>query len=201
MRSFSLLWRNLTAHPLRNILTILAIALGVAMLFAASIVGFATSNNAYSLEAEGPRIDLEVLARDGTRFDISVIDILASSEDVEQVSPTLRLEMEVISPIMDNLRILGVEENSYAAIHPLELANGVFLGESDAIVLPVETALDYGLNSGDKVILGSDERLITFTVSGFVEPEQDGTASAKTCQFTRPDRPYRDCSTSRRRYH
>jgi hypothetical protein len=35
----TLLWRNLTAHSLRSILTALAITLGVAMVLAASIVG------------------------------------------------------------------------------------------------------------------------------------------------------------------
>ena len=159
MRSFSLLWRNLTAHPLRNILTMLAITLGVAMLFAASVVGLAASKSASSLESESPHTDLEVFARDGTTFDISIIEILASSADVERVSPLLPLEVEIISPKIDNLRILGVEENSYRAIHSLELANGIFLGVSDAIVLPVETALGYGLNPGDKVILGVELKL------------------------------------------
>ena len=47
MRSFSLTQRNIFAHPLRSVLTISAIALGVAMLLAASarclvaLVGFA----------------------------------------------------------------------------------------------------------------------------------------------------------------
>ena len=35
----SLTWRNLTAHPLRSILTVLAIALGVGMVLAAAVVG------------------------------------------------------------------------------------------------------------------------------------------------------------------
>lgn len=179
MRSFSLLWRNLTAHPVRNILTILAITLGVAMLFAASIVGLAASKSASSFESESLHIDLEVFARDRTPFDISVIKTLASSADVAQVSPALHLEVEAISPQIDNLRILGVEGNSYTAIHPLELANGVFLGLSETIVLPAEIALQYGLNPGDKVILGSGEQTITFTVSGCVEPEQDVTAAAQ----------------------
>lgn len=40
MRSLnSLIWRNLTAHSLRSILTALAITLGVAMVLVASIVG------------------------------------------------------------------------------------------------------------------------------------------------------------------
>ncbi|MCJ7624969.1 MAG: ABC transporter permease [Anaerolineaceae bacterium] len=178
MRSFSIVRRNLAAHPLRSILTILAIALGVAMLFAASIVGLAASHSASSLESESPHIDLEVFARDSKPFDISRIDILTSSPDVEQVSPTLNLEVEVISPQIDNLRILGVEENSYRVIHPLVLLNGVFLGAPNTIVLLAQTGLGYDLIPGDEIILSLGEGPITFTVSGCIEPEQDVAAAA-----------------------
>ena len=50
MRSLnSLVWRNLSAHKLRSILTLLAITLGVAMVLAASIVGQAASQSASAL--------------------------------------------------------------------------------------------------------------------------------------------------------
>ena len=66
MRSpLSLVWRNLTAHPLRSTLTALAITLGVGMVLAASIVGQAASTSASELSEQGPRVDLEVFARLG----------------------------------------------------------------------------------------------------------------------------------------
>ena len=66
MRSLNaLVWRNLTVHKLRSLLTALAIALGVAMVLAAAIVGQAASQQATELAAEGPQVDLEISARNG----------------------------------------------------------------------------------------------------------------------------------------
>ncbi len=70
MRSTATLaWRNLTGHPLRSVLTALAIALGVAMVLASSIVGQAASQSADTLDNAGPGIALEVISRRGNQFD------------------------------------------------------------------------------------------------------------------------------------
>ncbi len=59
MRSLSaFVWRNLRAHSLRSALTTLAIALGVAMILAASIMGAAANHGATALSGEHTRAEV-----------------------------------------------------------------------------------------------------------------------------------------------
>ena len=195
MRSLNaLLWRNLTAHPLRSILTVLAITLGVAMVLAATIVGQAAGQSAAELSAEGPQVDLEVFSRDGAPCDAAVLDTLRASPDVEVASPSLRVEVELVLskaeggvdpeiagaglPTVPPLTLLGVDPEIYADLHQLELANGAFLDRPDTIVLPMKVAIDHGLNVGDEVTLAAEGRKVTLTVAGRLKLEQDITALA-----------------------
>ncbi len=176
MRSLrALVWRNLTAHRLRSILTAMAIALGVSMVLAASIVGQAAGRSAVALSGDGPRVDLEVFSRDGAPFDAAVLDRLRAYPDVDQVSPSLRVEVEGVDPEIGELILLGVDPESYAAIHEPELANGAFLDRPDTIVLPMELALESGLNVGDKVAVAVDAQRLTLAVAGRLRIEWDRT--------------------------
>ena len=182
MRSASTLaWRNLTGYPLRNILTALAIVLGVGMVLAASIVGQAASQGAADLSERGPHIDLELLSRDGGTYNRSILDALTASLDVVRVSPSLRVEAELLprpaaggaQPGISPLTLLGVEPEAYQALHDLELAGGAFLDGPDTIVLPVAVAIDHDLYVGDKLQVrarGQDTPL-TLTVAGRLRAE------------------------------
>ncbi|MCP4541956.1 MAG: FtsX-like permease family protein [Chloroflexi bacterium] len=172
----SLVWRNLTAHKLRSILTLLAISLGVAMVLAASIVGQAANQSASTLSEQGPRVDLEVFSRDGVPFDDVVLDILRASPDVDQISPVLRVEVEGVDPEIVELVLLGVDPEVYQELHEPELVGGTFLAELNTIVLPMAVAIDNGLSVGDTIALQLGERRETLTVSGRLRLEQDFTA-------------------------
>ncbi len=174
MRSLhTLVWRNLTAHRLRSILTATAIALGVAMVLAASIVGQAAGRSAAALSGEGPRVDLEVFSRDGAPFDAAVLDTLRASPDVDQVSPSLRVEVEGVAPQIGELILLGVDPRSYAAVHEPALAGGAFLDEPNTIVLPVLMAIENGLSVGDRITLGAAGRTVTVKISGRLKLARD----------------------------
>jgi putative ABC transport system permease protein len=171
----SLTWRNLTAHPLRSILTVLAIALGVGMVLAAAVVGQAASQSAVQLSDERPRVDLELFSRDDTPFDAVILDTLRASPDVELLSPSLRVKAGITGAGLPTvpLTLLGVHPETYQALHEPELANGAFLDGPDTIVLPMVIAIDRGLNVGDEIVLGLGESRLTFTVSGRLKLEQD----------------------------
>jgi putative ABC transport system permease protein len=175
MRSLNaLIWRNLTAHALRSILTALAITLGVAMVLAASIVGQAAGRSASELADERPRVDLEVFSRDGAPFDDSVLDTLRTSPDVERVSPSLRVEAESIDPEISKLTLLGVDPESYAALHEPELAGGAFLDQPDTVVLPMVITIDNHLHVGDEITLKAGDRVVALTVAGRLKMESEG---------------------------
>ncbi|MFQ5435883.1 MAG: ABC transporter permease, partial [Anaerolineae bacterium] len=146
-----LIWRNLTAHLLRSILTALAITLGVAMVLAAAIVGTAVNASVADLEATGSPIDLELLARDGGSFEAAVLPTLQSHPDIAQIAPSLELSASSLD--ISSLTLLGVEPDSYQVLHQLELAGGHFLDSPNSIVLPVSLALANGLYVGDEMVL------------------------------------------------
>ncbi|MCP4423033.1 MAG: FtsX-like permease family protein, partial [Chloroflexi bacterium] len=174
----SLIWRNLTAHPLRSVLTALAITLGVAMVLAAAIVGTAVNATAANLEAADSPIDLELLARDSGRFDTAVLAILRNHPDIAHIAPTL--ELNASSPDIQSLALLGVEPDSYQALHQPELAGGHFLDSPDSIVLPVPLALAHGLYVGDEMVLQLGDFETTVTVSGRLKTETDLADIAQT---------------------
>jgi len=176
MYSNILVWRNLRAHPLRSILTALAIALGVGMVLAAAIVGQAAGRTASGLSEKGPRTDLQVFARDESLFDDAVLDTLRAFPDVESVLPALRVEAEGIHPMIPRLALLGVDPEAYQALHGPELVSGAFLDGPDTLVLPVTIALRHGLHRGDEFTLAAGERTVTLTVSGRLAAEHDGSS-------------------------
>ena len=178
MRSLNALtWRNLTAHPLRSILTALAITLGVAMVLAASIVGQAAGQSAAELSEEGPCVDLEIFSRDGVPFDAAVLDTLRASPNVELVSPSLRVKVEGVDPQIAGLTLLGVDPEAYQALHEPELAGGAFLNGPDTIVLPMVVAINNHLHAGDEITLlvpsraegKAGDRVVALTVARAIE--------------------------------
>ncbi len=184
---FALTWRNLAGHPLRSLLTVLAITLGVAMVLAASIVGRAAGRGASELLDNGPHIGLEVVSRDDMPFDATVLDTLHASPDVERVTPSLWARAELVPGTVEGdteretheLTLLGVNPESYAGLHEPELADGAFLDGPNTIVLPMAVAMDHGLSVGDQVVLKLGQRLETLTVAGRLQLEPGVTALAE----------------------
>ncbi|MFZ5915978.1 MAG: ABC transporter permease, partial [Chloroflexota bacterium] len=179
MRSLnSLARRNLTAHPLRSALTALAIALGVGMVLAAAVVGQAAGRGAADVSDTGPRVQLEVFARDDALFEETILSTLRAAPEVEWLSPMLHVEAEGVNPIIPRLVLAGVDPQVYQTLHQPDLAGGDFLDRPDTVVLPVAIALGHNLNIGDAVTLRLGERSVTLTVAGRLETETNVEALA-----------------------
>ncbi len=174
----SLALRNLTAHPLRSILTALAITLGVGMVLAAAIVGQAASQSASQIAAQGPQIALEIYARDDTPFDQAVLALLDTSPFVERASPSLHVPAQAVQPAIPRLMLLGIDAEAYAALYEPEMAAGDFFGGANMAVLPPKTARRYVLRVGDALtLLVPSGQQVSLTVAGQLETAQ-GVASS-----------------------
>jgi putative ABC transport system permease protein len=178
MRSlYSLAWRNLWGHTLRSALTVLAIALGVAMVLAASIVGQAASKSASKVLDEGTPVDLEVFARDSSsRFAESIADSLQARPEIVNVSAELSVDVVAHVPDTIETTIVGVDPKGYVEIYQPELVNGTFLDGPDTIVLPMALAIQNGLNVGDEVTLAYGKCSTRLVVVGRLKVEQDLSA-------------------------
>ncbi len=167
--------RSLRAHPLRSLLTALAIALGVAMVLAAAIIGQAASERASALaEASGPRIDLDIFARDQKPFAENTLAVIRANNGVEFASPSLSLDASVsnlapASPL--SLSLLGVDPAAYQALRQPALADGTFLSTDNAIVIPAALAVRNGWRTGDALQLGVGDRVAQVQMGGRLKSE------------------------------
>jgi putative ABC transport system permease protein len=117
--------RNLLARRLRTSLTGVAIMLGVAAVFATSLIGAATQARTAELARQGSRASLLVSPRDGDTFDARILDLVrAHSDVVSAASPELQFTAMVNgAPLV----ILGVDPAAYLQMEAPEMAQGRYL--------------------------------------------------------------------------
>jgi putative ABC transport system permease protein len=185
--------RNLRARPGRTILTALAIALGVAMIFAMRITAIAITQS--TSEARQNRLagaDLEITAATTARLPQSFIDSLAAYPDIETVSPLFRgLEGSLVPNPTGNLMagpslqgtgliLLGVDPGR--TLNPYQLEAGSFLSAPDAaeLLLPATWAEQNGHTVGSTLNLTTGDHQQEYTIVGLLAADEQSALSAPT---------------------
>ncbi len=191
MKSSFLVRRNLTAHPLRSILTALAITLGVGMVLAGAIIGQAANERALRLASENtPQADLEIFARNEKPFAAEVLATIRSFGPVEIASPSLKVTAQISNPKIQTsnlqspvsgLQLLGVD-SSYPALHEPNLADGAFLPGGNSIVLPMSLAVRNDWRTGDEIELKAGDHAVTVEVSGRIKLPENAAAQLGPAQ-------------------
>jgi hypothetical protein len=142
----------------------------------------------------GLRVDLELFSLDGASFAETTLDTLHAFAGVARVSPSLRVAAGLVldgprsgtgtEPEDARLTLRGVEPRAFAELDHPQLANGTFLDRPDTIVLPMQVAIERGLNVGDVVTLhavdGMQQEMLAplaAPVSGGPVPPRDGAWS------------------------
>lgn len=98
-------WR---AHPVRAVLAVAAIAVGVAMGFAIHLINAAAFNEfSAAIKSLSGQADVQVLGREPT-FDESIYPVLAQYEGVALASPVLELQAAVPAA-RGSLRLVGID--------------------------------------------------------------------------------------------
>jgi len=177
--------RPLLREPVRTSLTILAIALGVAVVLAIDLAGgAATGSFRSSMETLAGDNDLEVLASGGVPE--SLVGTLATLPYSIRVSPRME-DYGVIAETKRSLPLVGLdlvaEGSAYAqkdsengGVSEIESGSeNVFenLGDADSIWV----GSSVGYNRGDHVELLINDRVGKYTVRG-VYPDSNGNESA-----------------------
>jgi ABC-type lipoprotein release transport system permease subunit len=120
----SLALRNLMARRLRTALTGVAIMLGVAAVFATSLIGGAVQARTAELARQGSRASLQITPRDGDTLDARVLDLVRTHPDVALASPELQYSTMVNgTPLI----VLGVDPASYRQMERPEVTQGRYL--------------------------------------------------------------------------
>ena len=174
--------RNVRQRPARTLFTALAIALGVAMIFAMRIVSGAISASAQAArESRLAGADLEITTLVGGHFSVDSQAALAGLPEVERVAPLLRVlegepDAAAIAEGLNSqalrgtgLTLLGLDPANLLTTY--RLAQGDFLSAAGAeeVVLPAAWAALRGLGVGDKLELVSGPGRRSYTITGLLE--------------------------------
>ncbi len=182
---YRLMVRPLFREPVRTSLTILAIALGVAVVLAIDLAGGAAAGSfRSSMETLAGENDLEVTASGGVPE--NVVGTLATLPYSIRVSPRVE-DYAVIAETKKSLPLIGLdivaegsayaqsESQKTAAFQTQSASENVFehLGDADSIWV----GSSVGYKTGDRVELLINDQVRNYTVRGLY-PDSNGNESA-----------------------
>ena len=177
---YRLIVRSLFAEPVRTSLTVVAVALGVAVVLAIDLAGTAAAGSFHSsLETLMGDNDLEVTASGG--IPENVVGKLAALPYVLRVSPRLE-DYAVIVRTKQTLPLIGMDliaegNNRSGEFAPLSISESKdalkYLQASDSVWVGASLRL----KPNDRVQLLINDRVDTFTVRG-VYPDSGGSSAA-----------------------
>lgn len=157
----SLAVRTLTARPLRSLLTIVGVALGVGVLSASLTLG-AGLESAINRTVRGlvGNADLRISSFLERGLSDATVEAIRTMEGVAVASPIVERQTFLRATPGKNsgtVTVVGVDPETYSAVHPLDLVGGSLLarlGERSAVISEQLAASEgYGLGS-ELTILG-----------------------------------------------
>lgn len=191
------LWARLTLaqwrdQPLRSLVTLLAIAVGVAL---ASAVWFVNSGALAEFGAATRRLvgesDLIVRGPERTGFPESLYPTLAQLPGVETASPVLELDV-ALADARGTLRLLGVDPFRAGLLQPQLFADvaGDFFGmfRRDGVFLSVAAAESLGVKPGERFAVRVGTARRSLEVLGLLSrdayPQRLGIMDIASAQWT-----------------
>ena len=162
MRLASLAWRGLLARPLRTVLAVAGVALGVAVVTATIIAGSSSQQALRSATADLlGNADLRLRAFADAGFQPRTLQALRAHPDVGTAAPLSERQLLVSTvPGEDeqvfSLLVVGIDPESDAQVREPRLVEGVPLSANsptDALV-PASWATRHDLELGDELLLG-----------------------------------------------
>ena len=172
-----LAWRPLTRDSARSLVTILGVALGVAVTLAIGLAndGVLTSFR-NSLDHVAGRTQLEVSAGE-PGFDEALFPVIAGAPGVASAAPILQAVMPVSGTAAGSLLVLGVDVLGDAAFREYrgptpDLAEPLrLLTDVDAILLSTRYARAHGIGVGGRLQMNTPTGPKAFTVRGLLADE------------------------------
>ena len=171
--------RHLLRHPWQAGLSILGIALGVAVVVSVDLAS-GSARRAFGLSAEGVtgRATHQIVGGPGG-LDERVVGRLARELGVHPLAPVVEAWVGVEGAPGRALQLLGVDPLSEAPFRPYlgrgagasARALATFVTEPGAVLLARETAAELGVAVGDTLVLRVTGRLRPVRIVGLIDPE------------------------------
>lgn len=166
--------RNLRAHPLRTVLTLLAIALGVGLVFGTQLTAGALQRRSQQVAQEQfGSADAVVKAFAKQGFSPAMVRTVAHLPSVAESSSQLSKQTAAtIGGRRSFVLIEGIDRTAEARFHNLDLASGAWFRSdlSFDVVLAQPFAQENGLKPGDHIQLVTIAGFDDFLVSGILAP-------------------------------
>lgn len=179
---------RLQEHRARSSLTILGVALGVAVLVAVSIVSDSVMNGVTAtVDSIAGRADLQ-LSTASSGFDEALLERIRAVPGVYRATPVVQQTATIRNPgargerlLVLGVDLLGTEDGYFREYNSRELA-GIrkdaltFLNSTSNILVSRQIAERFGLHLHDTLKLGTDRGVQEFDVWGFIDGEGLGRA-------------------------
>ena len=170
-----LAWRTIAARPLRSLLTIVGIALGVAVLSASLTLGAALDQAVdRTVRDMVGRADLRVSGFLESGLSDASVETITTTEGVVDSTPVIEHRTfpsgAPIGGTANAVTVLGIEPVSYARLHDLPLVSGNGLDRPDepvALITEQLAALD-GYSLGSKLTLLGAGGIVELRVVGIL---------------------------------
>ena len=176
--------RYLRLKPGRVLLTMLGVAIGIALYVAIAIINHSTQDSLRnSIEAVSGKSKISISAG-ASGFDEAKLEIVRTTAGVKYAVPMIeaRAYFEGATDSNQGLYILGVDMLQEQAVRTYKASDDgagqrviddplTFLNQADSIVLTKAFAIKKGLTVDSKIKLATSGGLKTFTVRGLLEPE------------------------------
>jgi putative ABC transport system permease protein len=176
---FLLSWRQLRLRPLRSILTLFSVSLGVALYTSIDIVNNSTLSSFQSgIEALSGKAQVSISGGENG-FEESMLEAAEKVPGVAAAIPLIETRVYHSSAgRTETLTILGIDLLKESSVRAYRTDSGnlledplVFLNQPDSLILTRSFAESHGIRKGGVVRLATALGLKTFTVRGLLEPE------------------------------
>jgi putative ABC transport system permease protein len=174
-------FRQIRVKPLRSLLTLFSISLGVALYTSIDIVNFSTLKSFENgIDSITGKAKLTLMAGENG-FDESILEKVEKSSVVKNAIPLIETQVFYQSPITmktETLVVLGVDLLKESSVRAYQAENQeviddplTFLNQPDSIILTREFADHHGLKLESKFKLATAHGSQWFTVRGLLKPE------------------------------
>ncbi|MCA9193269.1 MAG: ABC transporter permease [Planctomycetales bacterium] len=165
--------REISQRPLRTIITILSIAIGVGAVVAV-MAATRTTRKAQRdmLKVVSGKADLEILGNDNAGFDYQLVTVVRELPNVEVAVPSLQRYATLFAEgnRQASIQVMGIDPRIDQQVRPWELESGRLPTQLKEILLDHSLAASLGINVDSTVKLLTPGGFREFTVVGLVRP-------------------------------
>jgi len=166
-------WKEFRSRPLRALLTLTSIVIGVAAIVAVQLTIEESRHSQQSmLKAVAGNASLEVASVGNSPFETTIVRQLTEIEGVTIATPIVRRYAVMFDAKHERVRvqILGVDPTIDASIREYRIRTGKPLGDNDQALMDYSFASSLGFQQGDTVKLGTTSGIREAKIVGLIEP-------------------------------